>query len=107
MTDQLQDESDIIDTRHQSQRHHQRARCPRPLYGHAGHHRSASASPATLVAKQQYDRESARANADIMAELADATGGTFFQNSNDLEKALKISPPCLKSITSWLSLRRT
>jgi VWFA-related protein len=34
--------------------------------------------------KEQYNRESARASADVMAELADATGGTFFQNSNDL-----------------------
>ncbi|MDP9172147.1 MAG: VWA domain-containing protein [Acidobacteriota bacterium] len=34
--------------------------------------------------KQQYDRESSRAEADIMAEFADGTGGTFFQNSNDL-----------------------
>lgn len=34
--------------------------------------------------KQQYDRDAARAEADILAELANGTGGTFFENSNDL-----------------------
>jgi VWFA-related protein len=34
--------------------------------------------------KQQYDRDAARASADILAELADGTGGAFFQNNNDL-----------------------
>jgi VWFA-related protein len=40
-------------------------------------------SQATIL-KQQYDRESARAQADVLAELAAGTGGTFFQNNNDL-----------------------
>lgn len=39
--------------------------------------------------KQQYDREAALANEDIMAELADGTGGTFFHNSNDLREGLR------------------
>jgi hypothetical protein len=39
--------------------------------------------------KQQYDRESAQAEADIMAELAAGTGGTFFENSNDLAQGMK------------------
>jgi hypothetical protein len=39
---------------------------------------------AVIQQKQQYDRQASRAASDIMAELADATGGTFFENSNDL-----------------------
>ncbi len=34
--------------------------------------------------KEQYDREAASAQADVLAELAQATGGSFFQNNNDL-----------------------
>ena len=43
----------------------------------------------------QYAHASASADADILAELADATGGTFFHNSNDLEGGLRrlASPP--------------
>ena len=41
------------------------------------------------IVKQQYDREAASAAADIMAELADATGGTFVQNTNDLTRGMK------------------
>ena len=33
-------------------------------------------------------RDSALANEDVMAELADATGGTFFHNNNDLGEGL-------------------
>ena len=33
--------------------------------------------------KMQYQLESARSDADVMAEFASATGGTFFENSND------------------------
>jgi VWFA-related protein len=36
-------------------------------------------------ANLDYRRESASANAELLATLADATGGTFFHNSNDLE----------------------
>jgi VWFA-related protein len=39
-------------------------------------------NPQTINVKIQYQQESASASADIMAELADATGGTFFHNSN-------------------------
>lgn len=35
--------------------------------------------------KNQYDRESALAEEDILAELADATGGRYFHNNNDLK----------------------
>src|ERR1035437_7045053 len=34
---------------------------------------------------QQMERESNRAQADVMAELAAGTGATFFQNNNDLD----------------------
>ena len=33
----------------------------------------------------EYRRESARANGDVMKDLAEGTGGTFFHNNNDLE----------------------
>lgn len=36
------------------------------------------------IVKSQYDRQSASEQADVLAELADGTGGTFFQNNNDL-----------------------
>lgn len=39
--------------------------------------------------KTQYEQSSASANADVMAELADATGGKFFHNRNDLGEGLK------------------
>ena len=45
-------------------------------------------SPA-LNLKSQYQRDSALAAEDVMAELADATGGTFFHNNNDLRDGLK------------------
>ena len=41
-------------------------------------------NPMTTIAETEYQTASASADADIMAELADSTGGTFFQNSNDL-----------------------
>jgi uncharacterized protein (DUF2141 family) len=40
-------------------------------------------------AKRQYAIQSAQANEDVLAELADATGGTFFHNDNDLAAGLK------------------
>jgi len=39
---------------------------------------------AGLSAKLRFDREAARADADVLAELAAGTGGSFFQNNNDL-----------------------
>lgn len=45
-------------------------------------------SIATQGAKSAYEREEASQNADIMAEMADGTGGTFFHNSNDLAGGL-------------------
>ena len=45
--------------------------------------------------KDMYLHQAAQANADILAELSDATGGTFFHNSNDLEEGFRrlASPP--------------
>jgi VWFA-related protein len=39
--------------------------------------------------KVQYQSASASAESDIMATLADGTGGTFFQNNNDLDEGLR------------------
>ena len=39
--------------------------------------------------KAQYDRDSALAQADVLAELSDSTGGTFFHNSNDLDAGFR------------------
>jgi VWFA-related protein len=44
---------------------------------------------ASSALKSQYQRDSALADEDIMAELADATGGAFFHNNNDLGEGLK------------------
>ena len=43
------------------------------------------ARPNVLNLKAQYDHESALAEDGIMEELADATGGRYFHNSNDLK----------------------
>lgn len=52
-----------------------------------------ASKPGTNVFSQQYysqaERESASAEADILAELAAGTGATFFQNSNDLEEGFR------------------
>jgi VWFA-related protein len=49
----------------------------------------AEASMRTDEASQRYRRESMAANADVMGELADGTGGTFYHNSNDLEAGFR------------------
>jgi VWFA-related protein len=43
----------------------------------------------------QYHRDSMTRSEDVMAELADGTGGTYFHNSNDLEagfQSLTVAP---------------
>jgi VWFA-related protein len=50
---------------------------------------SRTATPGYLFLKQQYDRYSASAQADVLAEMAYGTGGTFFQNSNDLDAGFR------------------
>jgi len=46
-------------------------------------------STQTTQAKSEFRRSSVSFNEDIMAELANGTGGTYFHNSNDLEGGLK------------------
>jgi VWFA-related protein len=52
--------------------------------------RGASTSGALQSASDfRYHSQSMSLNEDVMAELADGTGGTFFHNSNDLEGGLR------------------
>jgi VWFA-related protein len=46
-------------------------------------------SAQAALVKSQYDRDEARAQSDVLAELAHGTGGTFFQNSNDLDEGFR------------------
>lgn len=46
-------------------------------------------SAQTLQLKSEYRRSSMSLDEDVMAELADGTGGTYLHNSNDLEGGLK------------------
>jgi hypothetical protein len=46
-------------------------------------------SPQFLFLKQSYDREAASAQADVLAEMAYGTGGSFFQNNNDLDEGFR------------------
>jgi hypothetical protein len=55
-------------------------------------------SSQTSQLKFQYRRGSMSLSEDVMAELADGTGGTYFHNSNDLEggfERLTAAPECL------------
>jgi VWFA-related protein len=61
--------------------------------------RGAATNRALMTGSEsQYHSESMSLNEDVMAELADGTGGTFFHNSNDLEggfQKLTVSPEYL------------
>jgi VWFA-related protein len=46
---------------------------------------SSAGGAGVITVKAQYQRESALAEEGIMAELADATGGRYFHNNNDLK----------------------
>lgn len=61
----------------------------RGLYTTEGDASRASSGGYAGLMKRQYDREAAVADEDVMAELADGTGGTFFHNNNDLEAGLR------------------
>ena len=52
-------------------------------------------SGAVSILKNQYDRESALAEESILEELADATGGRYFHNNNDLKGGFDLiaAPP--------------
>jgi VWFA-related protein len=82
--------------------------------------RSASSTTQGSIVKSQYDRASASIQTDVLAELADGTGGTFFQNNNDLFAGMKrvaalpdfvyllaFSPQNLKSDGSFHKLKIT
>jgi VWFA-related protein len=52
----------------------------------------ASQASSSLVATRNraaYQKEAALADSDVLGELADGTGGTFFQNSNDLQDGFR------------------
>jgi VWFA-related protein len=52
----------------------------------------ASTATSSIVAARNratYERESALAAEDVLGELADGTGGTFFHNSNDLQDGFR------------------
>jgi VWFA-related protein len=88
LNDQLQEESDIIDRAIKANVTIS-AIDARGLYTDMPDITKRTYSAQADIVKQQYDREASRANADVMAELADATGGTFVQNTNDLAKGVK------------------
>jgi VWFA-related protein len=46
-------------------------------------------SPAAANVKMLYQIDAASADSDVMAELADATGGTFIHNSNDFAEGFR------------------
>jgi VWFA-related protein len=46
-------------------------------------------SSQAAIFKAQYDRDGALAQADVLAEFSDSTGGTFFHNSNDLDEGFR------------------
>ena len=51
-----------------------------------------------LQLQAEYHRSTMTSNENVMAELADATGGTYFHNSNDLDAGLKVLtavPECI------------
>jgi VWFA-related protein len=51
----------------------------------------ADVSEGGFHATNQFDAEAALRQADILAEMADGTGGTYFHNNNDLKKGLNLS----------------
>jgi hypothetical protein len=54
-----------------------------------GDARTASSTQYMPALLGQYQTEAAMLEADVLAEIAEGTGGTFFQNSNDLKEGLK------------------
>ncbi len=46
-------------------------------------------NPVSAAVEVQYQTDSARAEGDILSDLANATGGAFFHNNNDLNEGFK------------------
>ena len=86
--DQLQDESDVIDRAIKAGVTIS-ALDARGLYTDAPDITKRSVPAAAAIEKQRYVTAAARQSSDVMAELADGTGGTFFQNNNDLKAGMK------------------
>jgi VWFA-related protein len=47
-----------------------------------------ASTQAFLTLKQQYDRIGALTQGEVLAEMADGTGGKFFENNNDLDQGM-------------------
>ena len=88
LDEQIQDESDVFDRAIKASVTIS-ALDARGLYTDTPDISKRSLPAAVVTAKQRYDVAASRANSDVMAELADATGGTFFQNNNDLTAGMK------------------
>jgi len=88
LNEQLQDETGIIDRAIKGNVTIS-ALDARGLYTDTSDISKRTISAAVQSQKQQMERESARQSADVMAELADGTGGTFVQNTNDLVSGFK------------------
>jgi VWFA-related protein len=86
--DQFQDETDVIDRAIRANVAIS-ALDARGLYTDAPPASQRTLSLAALSRKQGYDRDAARASSDVLAEVAAGTGGTFFQNSNDLTAGVR------------------
>jgi VWFA-related protein len=68
----------------------------RGLYsGRENEARTSYRTPEVASAKAQYERSAARAQTDVLAEMAESTGGTFFRDDNDLDAGLRrvAAPP--------------
>ena len=48
-------------------------------------------TPASQTQEAIYDIDAASADDNVLSDLAESTGGTFFHNNNDLERGLKVA----------------
>ena len=104
---QQEDKNRNSGPRHQGQRGHRSALDARGLYTDTQDISKPVYTTASLNLKQQYDREAARAQADVLAELSTGTGGSFFENNNDLYAGFQRVAAALSMSTCWDSHRRT